>query len=196
MLISRRLQWIGCVCCLMKPLPQINYRKRNPEKAALSVIAALLFIRRAWSSEDSIRSLYYLYCYCTATIPTELIWGRGHKYFNSNVRSEEGSRVGSQSDHTACLGAGAWDGTKTYLRRTTTYVRVYLLCSATAGSRSNPQILLRCCLLKVMDCCVLQDVDVVNYQKHDRKRCLIPPHHSMVKPKIGHSTVHKQQLVW
>jgi hypothetical protein len=31
----------------MKPLPQINYRKRNPEKAALSVIAAQLFIRRA-----------------------------------------------------------------------------------------------------------------------------------------------------
>jgi hypothetical protein len=41
-----------------------------------------------------------------------------------------------------------------------------------------------------MDCCVLYDVDVVNYQKHDRKRCLLPPHHSRVKPKIGHSTVY------
>jgi hypothetical protein len=49
----------------MRPLPQINYRKRNPEKAALSVIAALLFIHRDRSSKDSVRRVYY--CYCTAS---------------------------------------------------------------------------------------------------------------------------------
>jgi hypothetical protein len=56
------------------------------------------------------------------------------------------------------------------------------------GSCSTKRLLHLLCVARFMQCNVMQDVVVVDYLKHGLE-LLLPPHHSGVKTKIGHSTV-------